>query len=172
MKILNQKSSKSFKKNGIQVANKQENIFFTKKNELEFKKRFYIRFTLAILATNLLTYSMTRSDDQIKDKEIRLDVSSNKKVLKVPLSVNFPIKDKDILATIITEDNLVITNQGRILKKLNNENNGFESQLDTYLISIPTKDLSRFMNHKSKRLFAYPQHTEATKRSAPNEIIF
>jgi hypothetical protein len=172
LKILNQKNSKNFKPNGIENNGQNESLFFTKKKEIDFKKKFYIRFFLSLLTTNLLTYQLVKEVPKETSNESHGFIEKDHYLIKIPLSVGFPTNGHNTKATIISESNVVVTKEAVIVKVLKESQFNTEESSPLYLVSIPKQDLPRFVDFKNKKLYAFPVNKLLDNKRSPHEIIF
>jgi len=172
LKILNQKSSQNSLENITTEKNESLTTIFNKKKEIEFKKKFYIRFLFSILATNILTFQIASNDTEVKEVTEEVLTRDGYNLFTLPLQVTFPLAKNGSKTILMSENNTTISNNAKILRKLIHHQTQDNESVEYYLISIPQKDFKQVIKYKGQQLYAYPYRKNSLNNGVPNEISF
>ncbi|OIQ20774.1 MAG: hypothetical protein BM556_02190 [Bacteriovorax sp. MedPE-SWde] len=174
MKILNQKSSKNLKKSGSNISSPElPQSLFNQKKEKQFKKKFYLRFIICLITTNILTYQITY---QKPEKQQALTFLNQEltgfKVIKLKLINNIPLEEGGTSATILTRDNTVLSKKVTILKEIKDNDRDYDSKAFSYLVQVPESEIKSYIHAKDLVLHAYPIIQDIEERGVPHEVTF
>lgn len=173
MKILNQQNSKPSSKSTTNFEEDSIQSLFNKKREIEFKKKFYIKFTLCLLLTNILTYQLASPVIPVEEaKKQSLYTTAGQHLLKLPILLKFPFEGEAIASTLMTADKKVITHNAKIIKRTETETSIEGEDFNNYIISIPKDDLHKFVALQNQIILAYPKRADINLNGGPYEISF
>ncbi len=146
-----------------------DNPFHNKEKELKKIKILKLRFSIILLLSHELVFFIRTPDVKVKKTAVNKFVPpKNFKALKVPLSINFPLKKSGQIASLLTKNNKIVANKVYIEKKHSSESN-------LYVIYVTDRDANRLITSNTDIFQAYPanlvnQNIKREKKSY--EIIF
>lgn len=157
----------TIKNDGMQSKSELPRDFYQRK-----RKQDLIRFLIIFIMSHLGTYFIYSSLESPSDQSEIRDIPGT-----LPIAVSLVNKSgKDIGEVSLISNGQVIVQKATLLKKeKNNENDHFGSEnYETWIISVPERELSKFIQRSQIIWEAYPPLSNLTteKKEEPHEILF
>ncbi|EQC46606.1 hypothetical protein [Bacteriovorax sp. Seq25_V] len=169
------KNFKILKKAGSKITDtkKEDDLFFNKAKEQQFKKTITIKSLICIFLTNMMTYTALSSNQVTPTVEAEIEKGMTS--LSLPIQSYIPKGGRIPKVKLVGPSNEMIAEEV-IIENLTEEVVDVEDQeVPVYVVTVKDQDASKFLNYRNKLIRAYPMTVLTRKRNAtgaPHEIRF
>ena len=169
------KNFKILKKAGSKITEpkKDDDLFFNKAKEQQFKKTITIKSFFCIVLTNLMTYTALSSNPVVLSPEAVIEKGMTS--LSLPIQSYIPKGGRIPKVKLVGPNNEMIAEEVIIENSTEEVVNVEDREVPVYVVTVKDQDASKFLKYRNKLIRAYPMTVltnQKFSKGGPHEIRF